>query len=365
MSKPSLQVLAPLPAPAPDPAAQFAPERARISEVVPLLHSVSVPPAIHQSEAIHLILGPLCEAMRASSVVGFVWPTRTRVPLAFTFQGCRAEPLQLSHNLDELLVALDDLPLVVHSRSPGDARYPLDVIVGALEAANVQEHLWVVLRNAGEAFGVLGLARSSSCGFSWREQELLATMAGMIAGAITGYVTLLDAQTELIAARALGVPCQRQVLIERTTGRVVWSSQSAALFNWGQQISAVERKLVASAEGLSAARGRDEAPATPFSCELGLMVAAAEVASDSLSGGGYLAAGFLPTEALDTGSLPLSKQEQRVVRFLSHGYQPLNIAALTGISEHTVRTYIRRAYKKLNVRNRADLVRRLLSTRVK
>jgi len=50
-----------------------------------------------------------------------------------------------------------------------------------------------------------------------------------------------------------------------------------------------------------------------------------------------------------------------VARLLIKGYEPANIAAITGIAEHTVRTYIRRAYKKLGVCRRADLVRRLLT----
>jgi hypothetical protein len=43
------------------------------------------------------------------------------------------------------------------------------------------------------------------------------------------------------------------------------------------------------------------------------------------------------------------------------GYSGVNVAAIAGLSENTVRTYVRRLYAKLNVSNRADLVRKLVS----
>lgn len=53
----------------------------------------------------------------------------------------------------------------------------------------------------------------------------------------------------------------------------------------------------------------------------------------------------------------LSKREHEVARLLMGGYANLNIAAHLGISENTIRTYIRRLYRKLNVCNRIDLLR--------
>jgi DNA-binding CsgD family transcriptional regulator len=53
----------------------------------------------------------------------------------------------------------------------------------------------------------------------------------------------------------------------------------------------------------------------------------------------------------------LSPREREVSRMLVEGYANLNVAAHLGISENTIRTYIRRLYKKLNVCNRIDLIR--------
>lgn len=57
----------------------------------------------------------------------------------------------------------------------------------------------------------------------------------------------------------------------------------------------------------------------------------------------------------------LSHRERQIARLLVEGYAAINAAAVLQLSEHTVRTYIRRLYRKLEVTNRADLVRTLVS----
>jgi DNA-binding CsgD family transcriptional regulator len=53
----------------------------------------------------------------------------------------------------------------------------------------------------------------------------------------------------------------------------------------------------------------------------------------------------------------LSPRERQVARLLVDGYSSVNVAALCGVTPNTVRTLMRRLYRKLGVRNRADLVR--------
>lgn len=55
----------------------------------------------------------------------------------------------------------------------------------------------------------------------------------------------------------------------------------------------------------------------------------------------------------------LSNRENQVARLLARGYTIVNAAAILGVSENTVRTYVRRLYRKLRVSCRADLVRQL------
>jgi DNA-binding CsgD family transcriptional regulator len=64
--------------------------------------------------------------------------------------------------------------------------------------------------------------------------------------------------------------------------------------------------------------------------------------------------------ATDSGLKQLSAQERLVAGLLVNGYPVPSVAAVTGLAPDTVRTYIRRLYRKLGVRNRADLVRTVL-----
>ncbi|WP_394849407.1 helix-turn-helix transcriptional regulator [Pendulispora brunnea] len=53
----------------------------------------------------------------------------------------------------------------------------------------------------------------------------------------------------------------------------------------------------------------------------------------------------------------LSRREREIARHLVAGYSVVNIAAILGLSENTIRTYVRRVYTKLEVSNRAEMVR--------
>jgi DNA-binding CsgD family transcriptional regulator len=92
-----------------------------------------------------------------------------------------------------------------------------------------------------------------------------------------------------------------------------------------------------------------------------MVVAVAPVLDETPFGSRCTAVGILDSADDYSPIALLSARERSVARLLIKGYEPANIAAITGIAEHTVRTYIRRAYKKLGVCRRADLVRRLLT----
>jgi DNA-binding CsgD family transcriptional regulator len=68
---------------------------------------------------------------------------------------------------------------------------------------------------------------------------------------------------------------------------------------------------------------------------------------------------------MDAGepSPTLSAREREIARLLVEGYSVLNVSALVGIGENTVRTYVRRLYRKLGVCNRAQLCARLQASR--
>ena len=53
----------------------------------------------------------------------------------------------------------------------------------------------------------------------------------------------------------------------------------------------------------------------------------------------------------------LSRREREIARLLVAGYSGVNVAAIAGLSENTVRTYVRRLYTKLGVSNRTEATR--------
>lgn len=76
--------------------------------------------------------------------------------------------------------------------------------------------------------------------------------------------------------------------------------------------------------------------------------------------GRYSVVGIRPARQEDSDVRGvLSQREEQVAQLLAEGYTVLNAAAITGLSENTVKTYVRRVYKKLQVTSRADLVKKL------
>jgi len=54
----------------------------------------------------------------------------------------------------------------------------------------------------------------------------------------------------------------------------------------------------------------------------------------------------------------LSSRERQIAQLLANGYSTVNAAAILSLSENTIRTYVRRLYRKLEITNRSDLTRK-------
>ncbi|HEX3761637.1 MAG TPA: helix-turn-helix transcriptional regulator [Kofleriaceae bacterium] len=68
-----------------------------------------------------------------------------------------------------------------------------------------------------------------------------------------------------------------------------------------------------------------------------------------------LAVALVSTAAAPT---KLSTREREIAQLLATGYSTVNAAAMLSLSENTIRTYVRRLYRKLEITNRADLTRK-------
>ena len=91
------------------------------------------------------------------------------------------------------------------------------------------------------------------------------------------------------------------------------------------------------------------------------MVGVAKIDGDPVFGGAKCAVIRVEQQDKPQPIEGLSKREREIARLLVAGYSGVNVAAISGLSENTVRTYVRRLYQKLGVANRADLVRKLMS----
>jgi DNA-binding CsgD family transcriptional regulator len=128
-------------------------------------------------------------------------------------------------------------------------------------------------------------------------------------------------------------------------------------------VEPIHDQLVEAAESQLAARARGEALPTPPRLAEGTVVGVAKIEGDPVFGAARCAVVRVEiTEKTRAAAMEgLSRREREIARLLVAGYSGVNVAAIAGLSENTVRTYVRRLYTKLGVSNRADLVRKLVA----
>lgn len=64
-----------------------------------------------------------------------------------------------------------------------------------------------------------------------------------------------------------------------------------------------------------------------------------------------------PPQTSEAANRPsLSAREQEVLEYITKGFTIEEIAGLLGVSRHTVQTFVRRIYKKLEVRSKAEAI---------
>ena len=314
------------------------------------------------SEFVGMTVNAIRTVVAASAVACLVQPNRARMPYGFSYDGEREGPLFLREQLPRLIETAQGLPGAVYiaSMAPSLGR--------SLDTGNLFGHradgdrAWLVLRDGEGIFGIVGLARSLDEGaFSLSEKRKLEELAPLLTCAVRAELDSIDSRCELATLRALGTAYGTCLLFEPGLERVVWASSRGKSVDWVLAIEPAEQLLARCIEELLEAQSNDEVLPTPPRLPLGMVVAVAPVRDETPFGSRCIAVGILASADEYSPIALLSARERAVARLLIKGYEPANIAAITGIAEHTVRTYIRRAYKKLGVCRRADLVRRLLA----
>jgi DNA-binding CsgD family transcriptional regulator len=342
----------------------YAAEPARSESAVMRVPDTSLPAAsvTAGSAFVGMTVSAIRTVVAASAVCCIVQPNRARMPHGFCYEAADERPLFLRERLSHVIEAAECRPANVYVDSTM-REFGHSFETGDLFGHRAKgDRAWLLLRDGTGVFAVIGLARAAEePHFSMAEKRKLEELVPLLKCAVRAELDSIDARCELATVRALGSGHGTCLLFERDQERVVWASSRGESVDWAVAIEPVEQHLARCIEQLLEAQTRDEVLPTPPRLPLGIVVAVAPVADDTPFGSRNIAVGILASADDYSPIALLSARERAVARLLIKGYEPANIAAITGIAEHTVRTYIRRAYKKLGVCRRADLVRRLLA----
>lgn len=289
--------------------------------------------------ALDTMLKAMCLAVPAPRAYCLLKLPNWRFPTGCLVDGERALAFRLGAELAESFPWPDfgmlDSGYVHLDLAAGDGGASNERGVLELVERGVGHEMSVSLEDAAGSLGLLVLQRRwSEAPFSAPERGRLETLAPFVSGIASLQAARVDARCESALQRALGQGTGAPWLIDGIAKEVVWAPASSR-GNVAPSLSTIEQ-LLASGDEHSGSAG------TAFSSR-------------------GVAVRMLETGQADTEQ-GLSARERAVARLLVGGYEAINIAANLGIAENTVRTYIRRLYRKLGAHNRADLVRILLAS---
>jgi len=231
-------------------------------------------------------------------------------------------------------------------------------------ASGLTHAMIVFLHEGGVLFGVCGLERrAEEPAFGMDDAKRIEELAPFVVAAARAQMAYDELTREAAALRSLGKIGGSLFVVDRDNRRVVWAANREHGIDWAQDVEPIADQLVEAAESQLAARARGDALPTPPRLAEGTVVGVAKIEGDPVFGAGRCAVVRVETSEKTTAAAMdgLSRREREIARLLVAGYSGVNVAAIAGLSENTVRTYVRRLYTKLGVSNRADLVRKLVA----
>jgi DNA-binding CsgD family transcriptional regulator len=245
---------------------------------------------------------------------------------------------------------------------PDPVRATLPYFAQDGHAADLPHTLLLFLHEGGVLFGLAGLERRAAQGtFRDEDKKALEDLAPFIVAGARAQLQYDELSREAAALRALGRVSGAVYVIDRDKKQVVWAADREHGIDWDEDVAPFEDQLADAAEQSLAARQRGDAVPTPPRLPSGSLVAVAKLDDDPVFGGARCVAVRIEATRKPAAIEGLSKREREIARLLVAGYSGVNVAAISGLSENTVRTYVRRLYGKLGVNNRADLVRKLMT----
>lgn len=281
------------------------------------------------------------------ATVVFRGPDNLRVTQAFGF-----ETKNIVETQRRAYLARELYPDEERARLPYFAEHAVD---------GMKDALLFFLHEGGVLFGLAGLERrASEPAFTNDDVQKLEALGGFVVAGIRAQIAYDELSREAAALRAFSKVSGTLYVIDRDRKKVLWAANRDRGVEWEADVLSVADHVVDAAEQSLAARAKGDAVPTPPRLPAGAVVAVAKIDGDPVFGGARCA--VLRVEPQDKAPIEgLSKREREIARLLVAGYSGVNVAAISGLSENTVRTYVRRLYQKLGVSNRADLVRKLMA----
>ena len=224
--------------------------------------------------------------------------------------------------------------------------------------------LLLFLHEGGVLFGLAGLERrATEPEFTHEDVAKLEKLAPFVIAGGRAQIAYDELTREAAALRSLGKIKGTLFIVDRDKQAVVWAIDRERGVDWEQDVVPIEKEIVQATEQSILSRAKNEPLPTPPRLPEGTVMGCAKIEGDPVFGGARCAVLRVePTEKAQATVLDnLSRREREVARLLVAGYSGVNVAAISGLSENTVRTYVRRLYTKVGVSNRADLVRKLVS----
>jgi DNA-binding CsgD family transcriptional regulator len=248
---------------------------------------------------------------------------------------------------------------------PDDERAKLPYFAEHSTKDGLTQALVLFLHEGGVLFGVAGLERrGADPEFTSDDVARLEAFAPFVVTAARAQMSYDELTREAASIRALGKVTGTLYVIDREKAKVVWAINRDRGVDWEADVAPIEELVVQAAEQSIAARAKGDAiPPTPPRLPDGTVMGVARLEGDPVFAGAKCAVLRVEPQDKPGGAAMegLSKREREIARLLVAGYSGVNVAAIAGLSENTVRTYVRRLYTKLGVNNRADLVRRLVA----
>lgn len=232
----------------------------------------------------------------------------------------------------------------------------------AEHAADGMKHaLLFFLHEGGVLFGLAGLERrDNEPAFSAEDAAKLEALGPFTVAGARAQMAYDELSREAAALRAFSKVSGTLFVVDREKKRVIWAANRDRGVEWEADVLPIHDHIVDAAEQSIQAKAKNEALPTPPRLPSGAVVAVAKIDGDPVFNNAKCA--VLRVEPQEKAPIEgLSKREREIARLLVAGYSGVNVAAISGLSENTVRTYVRRLYQKLGVANRADLVRKLMS----